>query len=434
MKSMARCAPSSRRASTLALVAFLPLLACSDAAEIVGGAAATAGDDAAGANGAVGGSGNGSAGRSGEPSGGPADAPPEGSDPDLMPAGAGANGLGGAPSAAGDAGAGGAGSGAGGAGGGGSADGVAANGGASSAPALPFIAPRGGCDVSTRVGRFSIEKQIDFGVVQGQVSDGVVPSTIPSVALDVTFDDAADEAAEEPLNPGRCRLLERRNLACLPACVSGETCGESGSCVPYPRQVSVGDVGITGLTRPTSMTPQIPGNTYFAPGADNPPFAVGSEVVLSAAGTEAASGFQLFGLGSEPLAQAPSWVLTERADLRLEWAAPTSAVATSVLVELTIDQHGSSPLSLSCEFRDTGSARVPADIVDRLLGAGISGFPNGKLTRRTADHVQFGAGCVELSVGSPLAASVSVSGYTPCDAAGDCPEGQTCNVPLQRCE
>jgi hypothetical protein len=54
--------------------------------------------------------------------------------------------------------------------------------------------------------------------------------------------------------------------------------------------------------------------------------------------------------------------------------------------------------------------------------------------RRTADHVDLAIGCVDFVVGSPLAASVSVSGFTPCNGPADCPTGQTCNMALERCE
>jgi hypothetical protein len=414
-------------ALTCAACALTVLGACSDGAEVIGGAAAASGDGASGdgaaGDGAAGdgasgdgaGSGPGAPGAGGtgtvEAATGGTSSGAEPGDGDA-PAGAGLDGgLGGAPSSS-AGGAGTAGSGAGGAGG-------------APTSSVDFIAPRGPCEVATRVGRFTVEKQVDFGVVQGTVSDGVVPSAVPALVLE----------------QGNCQLVERRNLVCLPACVGSETCGESGTCIPFPRQISVGEVAIRGLTKETLMSPQQPGNSYFAPGADNPPYQVQGEVVLSASGATDLPAFQLFGIGSEPLAQAPVWLLEAGADLVVEWAAPTADVAATVLVELTIDQHGTSPLSLSCEFPDTGSASVPSSVIDRLLGAGISGFPNGRITRRTADHVDIHAGtdnaaaaCVELAVGSPLAATVSVSGYTPCNAAGDCPEGQTCNVALQRCE
>ena len=59
---------------------------------------------------------------------------------------------------------------------------------------------------------------------------------------------------------------------------------------------------------------------------------------------------------------------------------------------------------------------------------------------RTIRHVTYHLGvleelgCVELVVGSPLAANVSVSGFTPCNTTAECPSGQVCNVALQRCE
>src|SRR5688572_33045407 len=49
-----------------------------------------------------------------------------------------------------------------------------------------------------------------------------------------------------------CALPICRNLACVPACVGAETCGESGTCIPYPRQINVGEVNIRGLTRATA--------------------------------------------------------------------------------------------------------------------------------------------------------------------------------------
>ncbi len=283
---------------------------------------------------------------------------------------------------------------------------------------VPFAPPRGACAISDRVGRFTIERQVDFGVVQGTIAEGVVPTSVPELVVE----------------QGTCKLLERRTLGCLPPCVGAETCGEAGQCIPYPRQLSVGDVHVSGLTRETRMAAQVPGNAYFSPGADNPPFAVLSEIVLQAEGAGELPAFALFGVGSEPLAQAPRWLIEAGADLLLSWARAGSDAGTTVAVELTIDQHGVSPLSLGCEFEDSGSAVVPASLIDQMIGSGVSGFPNGRIMRRTADHVELGVGCVELLVGSPLPVAVAVAGHTPCNVPADCPAQQSCNVPLQRCE
>lgn len=283
---------------------------------------------------------------------------------------------------------------------------------------VEFTTPRGPCDLSDRVGRFIIESQEDFGIVQGTVSDAVVPSAVPDVVED----------------NGVCQINRRRTLSCLPTCQSGETCGEDGTCIPYPSRVFVGEVVIEGLTKTATMVPQGPSYLYFAPGADNPPYTPGAEVVFTAAGDASIPGFHLFGLGSEPLANAPAWVLEEGQDLVVTWPASDAGVATTVFVELTIDQHGTSPLSLNCEFPDTGIAAIPAEQVSYMVQAGVSGFPNGRITRRTADHVDLDFGCIELAVGSPRSASVAVAGHTPCNGPEDCPENQTCNLAVEQCQ
>lgn len=275
--------------------------------------------------------------------------------------------------------------------------------------------PRGSCAARTRLGRFSVERQKDFGLVQGTILDGVVPTSIPEV---VTEQDG-------------CKLLRRRNLSCSPACSSSETCGEDGKCIAYPRQISVGVVTIDGLTRPVSMTAQQPGAVYFAPGQDNPPFSPNVLVRLSASGFEQIKGFELFGRGSEPLIEAPSWVLEEGKKLELAW--PAGSEATTVGIELTIDQHGTSPLSLTCELPDTGSGEIPAELIKQMITSGVSGFPNGRIQRHSLDHVDGKLGCIELTVGSTLAARVRVAGFTPCKSDKDCPSGTTCDLAQERC-
>jgi hypothetical protein len=297
----------------------------------------------------------------------------------------------------------------------------AGTGGASGAPAQAGSGGRatsdtleGECDIASRVGRFSVEAQSDFGVVQGAVFEAVVPTSIPRLASE----------------DGPCRLLERRNLVCTPACVGATTCGEGGACVPYPRQISVGNVTISGLTQPTNLAPQNPGNGYF----DNPPFAVGSEITLTAAGESGRPGFELSGFGSRPLGTKPSWLIERGKGLNVLWENGDPAARTRVTVEFSVDQHGLSPLTLVCEFEDTGTATIPASVVDRLLDSGVSGFPNGRVFRRTADRVVLDFGCVDLLVGSPLAADVTVAGVVPCKKTADCPMGQTCNLMQELCE
>jgi hypothetical protein len=278
--------------------------------------------------------------------------------------------------------------------------------------------PKGTCAYENGVGRFSVEKQADFGVVQGTVADGVVPASIPELISD----------------DGTCQILKRKNLFCTPACVGAETCGEAGTCIPYPLQISVGTVSITGLTKPTTMEPQVPGNTYFAPDADNPPFTPGSPIALSAAGDPGkVAPFGLISIGTEPLVANPDWAIAQGQALTMTWTAGSIPEA-KIAVELRIDQHGTSPLSLMCSFDDTGSATVPSTIIDQLITAGVTGFPNGRIIRRVVDKVDIEYGCVELVAGSPIIANVDVVGFTPCKNTQQCPPGQTCNLQIEQCE
>ncbi len=100
-----------------------------------------------------------------------------------------------------------------------------------------------------------------------------------------------------------------------------------------------------------------------------------------------------------------------------------------------IDQHGNSPVALLCTFADAGTGIVPGALIDQLLTAGVSGFPNGTLRRQTIDSTTLDAGCVELVVGlTREPEGVSVAGHVPCQSTADCPPGLTCNVPIETCQ
>ena len=128
------------------------------------------------------------------------------------------------------------------------------------------------------------------------------------------------------------------------------------------------------------------------------------------------------------------WIITPGEDLRVDWDAPPADARTAVVLTLAIDQHGSSPSSLECEFEDTGAGLVPVAVVDALIGAGVFGFPSGSLTRGTVDSVPVEEGCVDFSVVSSQSVEVSVSGYIPCSGPDTCSEGMTCNLETFLCE
>ncbi len=81
-----------------------------------------------------------------------------------------------------------------------------------------------------------------------------MPTSVPDIVVD----------------DGTCRLDERRTLVCVPACQASETCGDNNECIAYPAHMSVGEIEITGLTKPTALSPQNPGLLYVGSGTTNP--------------------------------------------------------------------------------------------------------------------------------------------------------------------
>lgn len=276
--------------------------------------------------------------------------------------------------------------------------------------------PRGACETAQRVGGFVIEAQTNYSVLDGQVSDGVVPISVPELVR--------EEAG--------CRLLRRRNPNCQPACQPGQTCDHSGSCIPFPMSVNIGQVQVFGLEKEVSMEARSPGDRYFDTELPHPVFTPNANITLSSSGQPS---LLLVGHGVEPIRPAENtWLIRRGQPLSVQWNEPANARSGEVSMQLTIDQHGTSPLSVQCTFADDGSAEVPAVLVDALLDAGVTGYPNGRIVRRTADSQSVPGGCVDLVVGSPQRMMVRVEGHTPCRRDSDCSGGQRCNTMLERCE
>ena len=128
------------------------------------------------------------------------------------------------------------------------------------------------------------------------------------------------------------------------------------------------------------------------------------------------------------------WTLAAGTALEITWTPPTTDVGTEVVAVLRIDQHGTTPSALECVFPDTGSGVVTAETMDALIDAGLTGFPAG------------GSAVVPPTMQTSTTAPVWSfsrarsrclgwrSRATPCRTDAECPEGQTCNVELERCE
>ena len=282
----------------------------------------------------------------------------------------------------------------------------------------------GPCPLDARWGGFAIEAHDMFSWIDGAVADGVNPITV----------------LEQTLVAGDCRLLKRNNPFCDPPCTAGQTCDHDGTCIEFPLNQDLGTVTIDGLVQPVVLEPLQPSNTYFSTSLPHPAFEPLSPVTMTTAPDGFFGGQELHGFGVHLLviADETQWDIEEGVSLDITWAPPPAdagEVRSHIAVTINIDQHGNSPLNLVCAFEDTGSATVPAETLDELLSAGISGYPNGTIIRRTVDSASLGeGGCMELIVASPRTPDVRVAGHTPCKSDLDCPSGQTCNKAIETCQ
>jgi hypothetical protein len=274
----------------------------------------------------------------------------------------------------------------------------------------------GDCALAEHYGAFTISDFETYTIVDGAVANAVVPVTItPEVSAE-----------------GDCRLLVRENPFCEGGCAQDETCDFDGTCLPYPAAQDLGQVTVAGLIEDVRMDPVQPGFRYFNTSLPHPAFADGDLLQLRADGGDFGA-FDLHGIGVAPLVvSASDWVITAGEDMPVTWT--PAAGRAQVQLAMRMDQHGSSPATVFCDFDDDGDGTIPAHIVDDLIAAGVTGFPNGSLTRRTVDKAYAGGGCVDLITQSRRSPSVRVAGFTPCNRQEDCPDGLTCDTINQICE
>ena len=281
---------------------------------------------------------------------------------------------------------------------------------------VAFSAPRGACpDLAEKVGTFEVQHESDYSTVYGQVADGVVPTTILENVGEV----------------GDCRLMRRNNPFCDPPCEPGFTCDFDGECITYPANHSAGTVTISGLTKQVEMEPSGT-NNYFDTEMTHPPFEIGSEVVLQAAGDEIAA-FTLFGQGVTPIdILDDAWIVREGEPLQVAWT-PADGEYATIHLRMNIDQHGNTPVELVCDLPDQGTAILDSELTDQLIAFGVTGFASGNIYRRTVDHIDVEYGCVEFAVYSHLLGNLQVEGHIPCWGPDDCPDGMECDIPTNTC-
>ena len=247
----------------------------------------------------------------------------------------------------------------------------------------------GACELAERHGGFGVFEQEDFSFVSGDVKNGVLPITV----------------LEEIDAEGDCRLLRRNNPFCAPTCTAGTTCNFDGECIAFPTALDVGTTYVDGLVAPVSMNATPPGNTYFDTSIPHVPYDDGVALRLRMTTPP----LELFGVAVKALDADPAWDLSRGDDLSVTWNAPAENSRSNVEVRMSVDQHGTTPATLVCIFADTGSAVVPASMVDALLDQGVTGFPNGSIQRQTVDSVAHDGGCVDFTVASTRVADITVA-------------------------
>jgi hypothetical protein len=277
----------------------------------------------------------------------------------------------------------------------------------------------GGCALEDLYGGFVVESYEDYSIVDGDVSNGVVPVTI------------LDPVGQE----GDCTLLKRNNPFCDPACAPDETCDPVAGCIPYPEEQDLGTVTVDGLLEEVVMEPISPGFSYFDTTIPHIPYVPGDLITLTSTGA-AVEPMQMYGVGVEPL-EIPDtdFVLYRDQDLIFTWTAPGGPVRSTIYTRVTVDQHGLTPIQLTCVTEDDGEIAIPASLVTDLIDAGVTGFPNGLIIRQTVDSMTvLTDGCVDFQVNSPREPNIRVDGFIPCTRDEDCPTGQTCNELIEICE
>ncbi len=276
----------------------------------------------------------------------------------------------------------------------------------------------GVCPLAERHGGFVLESYEGYSIIDGSVAEGVIPITILT----------------ESTTLGDCTLWVKPNPFCDPPCENGDVCDLDDTCIAYPESQDLGTVTMTGLDVEVAMEPVSPGYSYFHTSLPHPAWQTDALVTLFTQGG-AYDPVKLHGFGVADLVPTDDqWLIVEGVDLAVTWEPGAEGSRGEVAFSLNIDQHGVTPTTLKCAFEDDGEGSVPASLVDALIGAGVTGFPNGTLSRRTADRTEIGSGCMDFVASSPRGVDVRVDGFVPCTSSRDCPEGQECNLEIQICE
>jgi hypothetical protein len=290
------------------------------------------------------------------------------------------------------------------------------------------------CKDEVRMGDFELalrERQNDIeaftGIEPATVYDSIDPSTIAKVEMEI----------------GGCRILRPPQAIppCSPECNQDTQICTLAGCKPRPTAQDLGTVSIDGLKVPGTLDKRAGDFVYTNPQWPHPAFDEGADLVLRATGAGRNAPFTARGWGVGSLIVPPEKLLVENGKpVTLTWTPPGKPGPTRMLINFSVNRHGSVDAWLECEVPDTGSHTIDAALVSRLFSFGLSGFPSVDMKRQTADTAMVASGCVEFNVVSAVNREITVPGLISCTGQDPepgqpppCPPGQTCGDDL-RCQ
>jgi hypothetical protein len=272
---------------------------------------------------------------------------------------------------------------------------VGADGGADGGADAGAVSLDGPCAPETLVGSFEVGSY-DLGDSQSAVIYGLVADSVNWITTPVLRADA-----------GACKAWEYSTWDCGPQdCADGgQICDDEGECVPFPTHLDVGTIHVSGLVTDVSMEPSS-AFTYGYDNIDNPPFAPGAPITLSAEGGAGTGAFSLHGVGVTPLTvESRNYVMHDNEDMVVTWN-PSEDAEGEIHGEFMIDPEGDTRMWIYCTWDDTGSGVVPAGLIHELfLEPGAGSYPGSgtsRLYRRTVDSLDLPWGCAELRVLSEI--------------------------------
>lgn len=192
-----------------------------------------------------------------------------------------------------------------------------------------------------------------------------------------------DRTYEQPLPArvaaaGDCALYRRTNPSCPGGCNANDVCIADNQCAPGARFASAGDITVTGLREPATLTPSPYG--YVAPTLPADFFADDAAIHVSAAG-DVIPAFAADVGGVVPLVHqiAGDFVeLHDGEDETIRWT-PEPGDAR-IQIALYLGWHGTPWTDLLiCETADDGELVIPAATIDPMSyldGAALFQWPS----------------------------------------------------------